>query len=623
MTIEDYAFQGAGSLTNIFIPMAHTIGRRAFQNCSQLSQANLSSVQNLSEAAFQHCSSLRTVELPMATNLPRLAFAGCRNLQRVEAPLAFSVGDSAFEGDESLRSFDMPNVIMVGRSAFAGCFSLSSVHLPRVRMLLPHAFANCPILKEVKITAAGTIGEGTFVNCSWLHTISMPKVSVIGHSAFRGAEKLEAVDAPKARQLENYSFADCGSNTRLTLPKVATIGAEAFKNNVKLESAVLPSADTLGLRAFEGCSELKEVSIPIASRVEVDTFYKCDKLVWLEVSAPLWRNLLKHVTPFVGKPCQNMTVPAKTSLADVQIKSPSGRQMPEVIGDFDIMIVNCGEAYPDWPPRIALPEPVVDSSQQVPPAEQLTDGTDPGAGGAEAPNATVSNASMPNDPGPNATTFDRAQTPGESSGANAKSAIDIAEHSPDGDVQTTIEPSDRAPGDVREPEKQPDPEEYRPMLNLHLDPICLASDPRDCAVPPSKGQPLARTGSSQEKLTAHWVLAPGREDIKEIRESDDDDGEESEEDALSGTMGYPMHGHPAAARSKTPGFSRAPAATSSSAERAKDTGNRSDASANATASWRQVSETTQLDTLSSGEGAASLQNQTDRSTPEAEPDYAP
>ena len=108
-------------------------------------------------------------------------------------------------------------------------------------------------------------------------------------------------------------------------------------------------------------------------------------------------------------------------------------------------------------------------------------------------------------------------------------------------------------------------EEYRPMLNLHLDPICLASDPRDCAVPPSKASRWLGQ-ARRKKSNGALGSAPGRG-------HQGDQGERRRrwgrsERMPSGTMGYPMHGHPATARSR-PGFSRAPAANSSSAERAR------------------------------------------------------
>lgn len=109
-SIGDYAFYGAGDLTEIIIPDSVTeIGAYAFSN-TKLSQINLpASVKSIGESAFEGASLLTKVIIAENSDLEAVAshaFAGCTNLKIIVIPTSVvSLAEDAFENVERVTIY--------------------------------------------------------------------------------------------------------------------------------------------------------------------------------------------------------------------------------------------------------------------------------------------------------------------------------------------------------------------------------------------------------------------------------------------------------------------------------------------------------------------------------------
>ena len=176
-SIDDHAFAGCGSLTNITIPASVTsVGNYAFSGCSNLHNVAIPGcVTSVGNFAFFGCSSLISIMIPdSVTSIGDHAFANC-SLPNVTIPDSVTnIGDSAFEYCASLTSIEIhASVNSISNSAFRGCSSLNSVIIPEsVTRIGNYSFYNCSNLTSVTIPASVTImGDFAFANCSNLSEI--------------------------------------------------------------------------------------------------------------------------------------------------------------------------------------------------------------------------------------------------------------------------------------------------------------------------------------------------------------------------------------------------------------------------------------------------------------------
>ena len=177
--IDNYAFSGCSTLTNIHIPVSvKTIGYAAFEGCSGLETMTVDP-GNPKYDSRDNCNAI----IESATNT---LINGCQNSFIPNTVTA--IRDYAFEDCKSLKSIVIPNsVTKIGVSAFYGCSGLTDLTISNsVNTLNWGVFYGCSSLKSVVIPSSVTrIYESAFMHCTSLETLTIPKsVRSIGERAF-------------------------------------------------------------------------------------------------------------------------------------------------------------------------------------------------------------------------------------------------------------------------------------------------------------------------------------------------------------------------------------------------------------------------------------------------------
>ena len=281
-TIDDYAFSGCSTLTNIDIPEG---------------------VTSLGNFAFRECSSLRSIVIPEGVaSIGASAFFECAMLNRVNIPATVeSIGDYAFEkcpaiysmivadGNPNYDSRDSCNAIIetatrtliagcmktvipetvtaIGNNAFSGSFMLTKVTIPQsVTTIGDYAFAGCTSLSSINIPNSVTaIGELAFGNCSALTSLDIPNsILNIGRAAFGGCKSLESIRLPKSvTSIGDNEFFGCAMLKDINISNAITsIGAAAFRGCISLTSVNIPKSVTkIGNSAFRECPSLISMTV--------------------------------------------------------------------------------------------------------------------------------------------------------------------------------------------------------------------------------------------------------------------------------------------------------------------------------------------------------------------------
>ena len=160
-----------GTIKNVNLPNATSIGTSAFSSCSGLTSVSFPNATSIGIYAFYKCSSLTSVSFPNATSIGDYAFSYCSSLTSVSFPLATSIGGAAFSPCSGLTSVSFPNATSIGDYAFLDCSSLTSVSIPNATSIGEEAFSSCSSLTSVSFPNATSIGSYAFKSCSNLTTI--------------------------------------------------------------------------------------------------------------------------------------------------------------------------------------------------------------------------------------------------------------------------------------------------------------------------------------------------------------------------------------------------------------------------------------------------------------------
>ena len=285
-SIDEYAFRGCSSLTDITIPSTVTsIGNDAFYDCSNLQTVIFdgdSQLQSIGSYAFSWCSKLTDITIPSSvTSIGDNAFNRCSNLQTVifdgDSQLR-SIGEYAFNDCSNLTEITIPSTVTsIGTFAFDGCSNLQTVTFDgdsQLQSIGEYAFNNCSGLTEITIPSSVTsIGTYAFNGCSNLQTVIFDgdsQLRSIGEYAFNNCSKLQTVTFDGDSQLQsigNCAFNDCSKLTDITIPSsVTSIGRYAFSGCGFTEITIPSTVTSIGDYAFWECSSLESITLPFVGQ---------------------------------------------------------------------------------------------------------------------------------------------------------------------------------------------------------------------------------------------------------------------------------------------------------------------------------------------------------------------
>ena len=188
---------------------------------------------------------IKNVNLPNATSIGTSAFSSCSGLTSVSFPNATSIGSSAFQDCNSLTEVSFPKATKLDVGAFYNCSGLTEVSIPNATIINQSAFNSCRSLTEVSFPKATSIGGNVFESCSGLTSVSLPKAKSIGEYAFRYCSSLTEVSFPVVTSIDGYAFQYCSSLTTIY------VGTES--------DTVCTLSNTL---AFNNCTNLANIYVP-------------------------------------------------------------------------------------------------------------------------------------------------------------------------------------------------------------------------------------------------------------------------------------------------------------------------------------------------------------------------
>ena len=212
-----------GTIKNVNLPNATSIGDYAFDSCSSLTSVSFPNATSIGQYAFRSCSGLTSVSFPNATSIGEGAFYYCSGLTEVSFPNATSIGSGAFESCSGLTSVSIPNATSIGTYAFQKCSKLTSVSFPVATSIGSYAFDSCKGLTSVSIPNATSIGSSAFDSCRSLTSVSFPEATSIGQYAFRSCSSLTTIyvgtNTSTVCTLSNTNaFNDCTKLTNIYVP---------------------------------------------------------------------------------------------------------------------------------------------------------------------------------------------------------------------------------------------------------------------------------------------------------------------------------------------------------------------------------------------------------------------
>lgn len=297
--IGDYAFKDCSSLTSLYVPSGvRAIGLGAFEGCTKLSSATLpfigsQSGDKNSKDTFSYIfngnvpSSLKVVTITNETDVPESAFENCSYIENIYLNSSVkTIGAKAFRNCSKLKEFSIPsavteisdytfqncssiteisihdNITSIGTGAFDGCAKLESIYVPEVSVINDYTFRGCASLTEIEIPNSVTnIGESILEGCTKLVDIKVP---FVGANADPGATAATDIG------IFGYFFGGANSAVPAAVTKVevtskdrsAYIPVEAFKNCAYIEDIIIDGGRTICINAFENCYNLKHLYLP-------------------------------------------------------------------------------------------------------------------------------------------------------------------------------------------------------------------------------------------------------------------------------------------------------------------------------------------------------------------------
>ena len=268
LTINNSAFQGCSSLTEVKVPKSltsfgtttsgsSTATSSIFNGCTSLTTIDLSSTQvtQLPDSLFNGCSSLSNVKLPAGlTQIGLNAFAGATSLKTIDIPAGLTtLGGSAFSGS-GLTTIDLSatKVTTIQGGTFENAAGLTSVNLPAgITEIQTRAFAGSGITSlDLSTTALTIIANGVFANTANLTSLMVPKTLTAINSQDGTTGSVNAT-----------FYGSAITSLDLSQTQMTAIKASTFNGAEKLTTVKLPSTVTLiEQNAFQNTTALKTLT---------------------------------------------------------------------------------------------------------------------------------------------------------------------------------------------------------------------------------------------------------------------------------------------------------------------------------------------------------------------------
>ena len=190
--INNYAFSGCTSLTNVVIPdSVKILNDSVFEGCENLTSVTISnSVTRIGSWVFDGCLKLTSVSIPSSvTEMDVWTFSGENGIKSITVASGnknYSSQDGILYNKDKTEvifcptkkqgSVTLPNTVKtIGEEAFAGCYLLTSITLPNsVVTIGDWAFAGCEMAIFTIPDSVTTLGDGAFSGCDKLKSITIP-----------------------------------------------------------------------------------------------------------------------------------------------------------------------------------------------------------------------------------------------------------------------------------------------------------------------------------------------------------------------------------------------------------------------------------------------------------------
>jgi hypothetical protein len=287
-TINDYALNGIGYITDVDVPYGTSFGRYVFANCDNLTSVNISApITSIPNATFYNCYNLTDITLPKTiTAIGQNAFTYCSALKEISIPANVTSINDSF-GHTNIESVYITDITKWCEISFYTNNITNSNPLSNGAQL----YLNDKLVTEVDIKDITKIKSYVFYNYSSLESITIDdNVTSIGSSAFSGTGYYKNDDnwedgvlyignhlvdtnsnvlsgnytiKEGTLTIANYAFYYCANLTGVTIPSTITKIDNYTFYYCGLESVVIPEGITyIGYRAFGSCNSLTEITIP-------------------------------------------------------------------------------------------------------------------------------------------------------------------------------------------------------------------------------------------------------------------------------------------------------------------------------------------------------------------------
>ena len=315
--IAAYAFENLSAVTEVLVPdTVKTIEEGAFKGCNSITDITLPFVGTSKSASsygslfgyifgfednvhspvpgtvyqysysggsynynFYWCyyipQTIKNITITSQTEIPSRAFQNCDFVETITLCLKTeTIGNNAFHNCSKLVEIDVgTRLISIGDYAFTNCSALEAITLPdTVTNLGKYVFDGCTSLSKMSSTEEGTIVLPTalsiipsyaFQNCLAIKNVVVGNITEIQSNAFSGCQNIVKFNSDVAGEL-------------IVPSGVTSIGEYAFCGLPLITKIVISdTVKNIGNSTFKGCILLEDITLPFVGRSanESDTIY--------------------------------------------------------------------------------------------------------------------------------------------------------------------------------------------------------------------------------------------------------------------------------------------------------------------------------------------------------------